>query len=142
MRWFVRALLFAIVALNYADRRVLSVLKPTLQQAYGWMAVSFQIAYGLGYVAFGRIVDRFGAKVHFQRGLGFGASRTDSCCRMHRACLPDTLRHSFIREKASAPLMLAVPSPQQVPPMRNCHAPQFDSVAMLNCGCPGTSASK
>jgi len=70
VRWFVCALLFAIVALNYTDRQVLSVLKPTLQQAYGWsetgygwMAVSFQIAYGLGYVAFGRIVDRYGAKV-------------------------------------------------------------------------------
>ena len=66
MRWFVCALLFAIVALNYTDRQVLSVLKPTLQQAYGWsetgygwMAVSFQVAYGLGYVAFGRIVDRY-----------------------------------------------------------------------------------
>jgi len=70
VRWFVCALLFAIVALNYTDRQVLSVLKPTLQQAYGWsetgygwIAVSFQVAYGLGYVAFGRIVDRFGAKV-------------------------------------------------------------------------------
>jgi len=49
---------------------VLSVLKPTLQQAYGWsetgygwLAVSFQVAYGIGYVAFGRIVDRYGAKV-------------------------------------------------------------------------------
>jgi ACS family hexuronate transporter-like MFS transporter len=70
VRWFVCARLFAIVALNYTDRQVLSVLKPTLSQAYGWsetgygwMAVSFQIAYGLGYVAFGRIVDRFGAKV-------------------------------------------------------------------------------
>lgn len=69
VRWFVCALLFAIVALNYTDRQVLSVLKPTLQQAYGWsetgygwMAVSFQIAYGLGYVAFGRVVDRYGAK--------------------------------------------------------------------------------
>jgi len=70
VRWLVCALLFAVVALNYTDRQVLSVLKPTLQQAYGWsetgygwMAVSFQIAYGLGYVAFGRVVDRFGAKV-------------------------------------------------------------------------------
>jgi len=33
------------------------------ETGYGWMAVSFQVAYGLGYVAFGRIVDRFGAKV-------------------------------------------------------------------------------
>ena len=70
VRWLVCALLFAVVALNYTDRQVLSVLKPTLQQAYGWsetgygwLAVSFQVAYGIGYVAFGRIVDRYGAKV-------------------------------------------------------------------------------
>lgn len=70
VRWLVCALLFAIVALNYTDRQVLSVLKPTLQKAYGWSEVGygdvvfwFQAAYGLGYVAFGRIVDRFGAKV-------------------------------------------------------------------------------
>ena len=70
VRWFVCALLFAIVALNYTDRQVLSVLKPTLQKAYGWSELGygdvvfwFQAAYGLGYVAFGRIVDRYGAKV-------------------------------------------------------------------------------
>ena len=70
VRWFVCALLFAVVALNYTDRQVLSVLKPTLQQAYGWSEIGygdvvfwFQAAYGLGYVAFGRVVDRFGAKV-------------------------------------------------------------------------------
>ncbi|HEX4028681.1 MAG TPA: MFS transporter [Rhizomicrobium sp.] len=70
VRWLVCALLFAVVALNYTDRQVLSVLKPTLQKAYGWSETGygdvvfwFQAAYGLGYVAFGRIVDRFGAKV-------------------------------------------------------------------------------
>ncbi len=70
VRWFVCALLFAIVALNYTDRQVLSVLKPTLQQAYGWSETGygdvvfwFQAAYGLGYVVFGRVVDRYGAKV-------------------------------------------------------------------------------
>jgi ACS family hexuronate transporter-like MFS transporter len=70
VRWFICALLFAIVALNYTDRQVLSVLKPTLQKTYGWSEIGygdvvfwFQAAYGLGYVAFGRIVDRFGAKV-------------------------------------------------------------------------------
>ncbi|HVW75486.1 MAG TPA: MFS transporter [Rhizomicrobium sp.] len=70
VRWFVCALLFAIVALNYTDRQVLSVLKPTLQKSYGWSEIGygdvvfwFQAAYGLGYVCFGRIVDRFGAKV-------------------------------------------------------------------------------
>jgi ACS family hexuronate transporter-like MFS transporter len=70
VRWFVCALLFTIVTLNYTDRQVLSVLKPTLQKTYGWSELGygdvvfwFQAAYGLGYVAFGRVVDRFGAKV-------------------------------------------------------------------------------
>src|SRR5690348_4738612 len=70
VRWFICALLFAIVAMNYVDRQVLSVLKPTLQAAYGWteggygnVVFWFQASYGVGYVIFGRIVDRFGAKV-------------------------------------------------------------------------------
>jgi ACS family hexuronate transporter-like MFS transporter len=70
VRWFICAMLFAVVALNYVDRQVLSVLKPTLQGLYGWSETGygdvvfwFQAAYGLGYVVFGRVVDRFGAKV-------------------------------------------------------------------------------
>jgi ACS family hexuronate transporter-like MFS transporter len=69
VRWFICALLFAIVALNYVDRQVLSVLKPTLQKDYSWSETGygnvvfwFQAAYGVGYLAFGRIVDRIGAK--------------------------------------------------------------------------------
>jgi ACS family hexuronate transporter-like MFS transporter len=69
VRWMVCALLFAIVALNYTDRQVLSVLKPTLQHDYGWSELGygdvvfwFQAAYGIGYLIFGRVVDRFGAK--------------------------------------------------------------------------------
>jgi MFS transporter, ACS family, hexuronate transporter len=69
VRWFICALLFAIVALNYVDRQVLSVLKPTLQKDFSWSETGygnvvfwFQAAYGIGYLAFGRIVDRIGAK--------------------------------------------------------------------------------
>ena len=70
VRWFICAMLFFVVALNYVDRQVLSVLKPTLQGLYGWSETGygdvvfwFQAAYGVGYVIFGRVVDRFGAKV-------------------------------------------------------------------------------
>jgi ACS family hexuronate transporter-like MFS transporter len=69
LRWLVCILLFSIVALNYIDRQVLSVLKPTLQGLYNWSEIGygdvafwFQAAYGVGYVIFGRVVDRFGAK--------------------------------------------------------------------------------
>jgi len=70
VRWIICALLLAIVSLNYIDRQVLSVLKPTLQEQYGWsesgyadIAFWFQASYGVGYVIFGRVVDRVGAKV-------------------------------------------------------------------------------
>src|SRR3569623_2671660 len=69
VRWVICAMLFAVIALSYVDRQVLSVLKPTLQHMYGWsevgygdLAIWFQAAYGLGYVVFGRVVDSFGAK--------------------------------------------------------------------------------
>jgi ACS family hexuronate transporter-like MFS transporter len=69
VRWIICGLLFFIVALNYIDRQVLSVLKPTLQGLYNWSEVGygnvafwFQAAYGVGYLIFGRVVDRVGAK--------------------------------------------------------------------------------
>jgi ACS family hexuronate transporter-like MFS transporter len=72
VRWVVCGLLFLAVVLSYVDRQVLSVLKPTLQKQYGWTETGygdvvfwFQAAYGLGYVAFGRIVDRIGARAGF-----------------------------------------------------------------------------
>jgi len=70
IRWIICFLLFSIIAINYVDRQVLSVLKPTLQGLYGWtesgyadVAFWFQAAYGVGYVIFGRVVDRVGARM-------------------------------------------------------------------------------
>jgi len=72
VRWLVCGLLFAAGALSYIDRQVLSVLKPMLQAKYAWSETGygdivfwFQAAYGLGYIAFGRIVDRFGARLGY-----------------------------------------------------------------------------
>jgi ACS family hexuronate transporter-like MFS transporter len=72
VRWLVCGLLFAAGALSYVDRQVLSVLKPTLQADYGWsesgyadIAFWFQAVYGAGYIAFGRIVDRIGARAGY-----------------------------------------------------------------------------
>lgn len=69
VRWIVCALLFAAIAINYVDRQVLSILKPTLQHQYDWTETGyanvvfwFQATYGVSYLLFGRFVDRFGAK--------------------------------------------------------------------------------
>ncbi len=71
-RWIVVALLFAALVFNYFDRQMLGVLKPMLARELHWSELQyadivfwFQAAYALGYVAFGPVVDRFGAKAGF-----------------------------------------------------------------------------
>jgi MFS transporter, ACS family, hexuronate transporter len=72
VRWIICALLFFAVVLSYIDRLVLSVLKPTLQADYGWsesgygdVVFWFQAFYGVGFLFFGRLIDRVGAKIGY-----------------------------------------------------------------------------
>ena len=71
-RWVVVALLFAATAINYVDRQMIGVLKPTLSAEFGWSETDFstivfwfQAAYAIGYIGFGRIVDAFGARLGY-----------------------------------------------------------------------------
>jgi ACS family hexuronate transporter-like MFS transporter len=71
-RWWICALLFFASAINYVDRQVVGILKPTLQQEFGWSEVdygyivmSFQIAYAIGLVSAGRLIDRIGTRRGF-----------------------------------------------------------------------------
>ena len=71
-RWVVVALLFAATAINYIDRQMIGVLKPTLSAEFGWSETDFsnivfwfQAAYAIGYIGFGRIVDAFGARLGY-----------------------------------------------------------------------------
>jgi ACS family hexuronate transporter-like MFS transporter len=71
-RWLICALLFAATAINYIDRQMIGVLKPTLQAEMGWsesdfanIVFWFQLAYAIGYVGFGRIVDLVGARLGY-----------------------------------------------------------------------------
>lgn len=77
VRWIICALICSAVMLSYVDRLVLSVLKPTLQAEYGWtetgyadVAFWFQAAYGIGFLLFGRLIDRVGAKVGYILAMG------------------------------------------------------------------------
>jgi ACS family hexuronate transporter-like MFS transporter len=65
-------MLFAATAINYIDRQIIGVLKPTLQLEYGWTESAFanvvfwfQAAYAVGYLGFGKIIDRFGARLGY-----------------------------------------------------------------------------
>jgi ACS family hexuronate transporter-like MFS transporter len=69
VRWVIVALLFAATAINYVDRQMIGLLKPTLQTEFGWHETTyanivfyFQLAYAIGYIVFGNIVDRVGAR--------------------------------------------------------------------------------
>ena len=72
VRWVIVALLFAATAINYVDRQMIGLLKPTLQDEFGWTETTyadivfyFQLAYAIGYVIFGNVVDRVGARLGY-----------------------------------------------------------------------------
>ena len=71
-RWMICALLFFASTVNYVDRQVIGLLKPTLQTQFGWSEIdysdivfAFQLAYAIGLMAAGRLMDRLGARVGF-----------------------------------------------------------------------------
>ena len=39
-RWFICGLIFAATVINYIDRQMIGVLKPTLQREFGWTDVA------------------------------------------------------------------------------------------------------
>ncbi|MFZ1158122.1 MAG: MFS transporter [Candidatus Sulfotelmatobacter sp.] len=74
VRWIICGLLFLAATVNYADRQVIGILKPTLQVQlhwsevdYGHIIAAFQFAYALGYLLVGRLMDRTGS----YRGFSF-----------------------------------------------------------------------
>ncbi|RZK79402.1 MAG: MFS transporter [Pedobacter sp.] len=68
-RWTICALLFFATTVNYLDRQVLSLLKPHLEDVFGWsnsdyanIASVFQFTYAISMLFAGRIVDKLGTK--------------------------------------------------------------------------------
>lgn len=69
------ALIFVAIALNYVDRQVLALLKPTLEAQFQWsdrdyalLGTAFQITAAASFLFVGWFVDRFGVR----RALGWG----------------------------------------------------------------------
>ena len=85
-RWTVCAMLFVATSINYMDRQVIGILKPVLEQTvvhlqplipgwpstetsigmtdaqFGYILAAFQIAYMVGLVFAGRMVDKLGCR--------------------------------------------------------------------------------
>src|SRR5947208_13191146 len=71
-RWTICGLLFFASTINYVDRQVIGILKPTLQAEFGWSEIdysdivfAFQFAYAIGLLVSGRLMDRFGTRLGF-----------------------------------------------------------------------------
>jgi ACS family hexuronate transporter-like MFS transporter len=71
-RWVICALLFFATTINYIDRQVIGILKPTLQDQLQWSEIdysnivfAFQVAYAIGLLMVGRVIDRFGVRKGF-----------------------------------------------------------------------------
>ena len=71
-RWLICALLLFAATVNYMDRQVIALLKPTLQIQFGWtddgygnIVVAFQFAYGAGLLFVGKLIDRLGTRKGF-----------------------------------------------------------------------------
>ena len=69
VRWTVVALIFFATTINYIDRQVIGLLKPYIQDDLGWteadygyIVTAFQVAYGIGMLLGGRMLDRLGSK--------------------------------------------------------------------------------
>ncbi len=71
-RYRILALVFMATTINYFDRSIIGVMAPTLQKLFDWtnkdyaaIMVSFKIAYGIGLLFMGGIIDRFGTKIGY-----------------------------------------------------------------------------
>lgn len=90
-RWVICALLFFAATVNYIDRQVLGILKPTLEHEfgwsetdYGWIVFSFQTAYAIGLLIVGRLMDRFGTK----KGFAYSITLWSLAALAHAWALP------------------------------------------------------
>jgi MFS transporter, ACS family, hexuronate transporter len=93
IRWFVCFLLFLATTINYMDRSVFSFIEPQLHNVpfMGWdfsadkfhqpvfdnnfgnVLIFFQLAYGVGFLFVGRIIDKLGTKTGYALAIGIWA---------------------------------------------------------------------
>ncbi len=98
-RWVICALLFFATTINYLDRAVISLLKNTLTKDFRWndgdyanIEIAFKIAYSLGLLFAGRLIDRLGTKVGY-----FMATFLWSASAVLHALVNSTFGFIFVR---------------------------------------------
>lgn len=75
-RWTICSLVFFATTINYLDRQVISLLKPVLEKEFSWtesdyanIVAAFQLAYALGMLGIGSVIDRIGSKMGYAISL-------------------------------------------------------------------------
>ncbi len=70
-------MLFVATSINYMDRQVIGLLKPTLEHSmglteadFGYIIAAFQVAYAAGLLLAGRLVDRLGSRLGYALIMG------------------------------------------------------------------------
>ena len=76
IRWMICALLFFAATVNYIDRQVIGILKPSLatefgwsESDYAWIVFAFQTAYAVGLLFVGGLMDKIGTKKGFSLSI-------------------------------------------------------------------------
>ena len=71
-RWLIVALLFLGTVINYLDRQIIGLLKPTLELEFNWTETdfgkimsAFSFAYAIGLLVSGRFIDKVGTKLGY-----------------------------------------------------------------------------
>lgn len=80
-RWRILALLFMATTINYMDRSIIGVLAPTLQEhvfhwtnaQYGYITEAFMLAYAVGMLLMGWLIDKFGTKIGYTLSISIWA---------------------------------------------------------------------
>jgi len=82
-RWRICALLFFATTINYVDRQVLGILAPELQKDFGWsdsqyglIVTSFQVAYAIGFLFMGSLMDKIGSRMGYLISITFWSVAT------------------------------------------------------------------
>jgi ACS family hexuronate transporter-like MFS transporter len=77
VRWMICAFLFGATTINLMNRQVFGILAGDLQQRfhwneaqYGYIVGAFQLAYAIGLVAVGRLIDRIGTRAGYALMIG------------------------------------------------------------------------
>lgn len=98
-RWTICTLLFFATTINYLDRAVISLLKSELEIAFNWsekdysyLVMAFQLAYALGMLLAGRLIDKVGTKIGYALSIALW-----SLAAMGHAAVRSTLGFFFAR---------------------------------------------